>query len=116
MSWRFHGRANVDPDNPQAFAVCDRCGFWYNLVDLQWQYQYAGPVLQNTRFKVCRPCLDIPQPQLKPRILPPDPAPVFDPRPQFVYIDTPDEFQVLVTSADQTLVTDTGEELIAVIA
>lgn len=87
MAYRFHGHARVNPRAPEAFAVCDRCSGWYNLVDLQWQYQWAGPNLQNLRLLVCRKCLDIPQPQLKPRILPPDPMPKLNARPENFLID-----------------------------
>lgn len=90
MSWRPHGRASVRPSDPRAFAVCDRCGMWYNHENLTWQYQFAGPNLQNLRLLVCRKCLDIPQPQLKPRILPPDPVPIMNARPEFFTIDETD--------------------------
>lgn len=77
-----HGRAQVDANNPRAFAVCDRCGFLYNHSDLRWQYDYRGRNLANLRFLVCDTCYDEPQPQLKPRILPPDPMPVLNARPE----------------------------------
>lgn len=48
---------------------------------LTFQFQYAGPNLQNLRLLVCPNCLDVPQPQLKPRILPPDPVPIMNARP-----------------------------------
>ena len=75
-----HGRARVNPRHPEAFAVCDKCGFWYNKVNLRWQYDYRGKGLQNLRFLVCDPCYDNPQPQLKIFIIPPDPLPVMDAR------------------------------------
>lgn len=74
------GRAIANTRTPQAFAVCDRCGLWWNRVKLKWQYQYAGNQLTNLRLLVCRECLDIPQPQLKTRNIPPDPIPIRDPR------------------------------------
>lgn len=77
-----HGRAKVDASNPRAFAVCDRCGFLYNHKDLRWQYDYRGRNLANLRFLVCDTCYDEPQPQLKPRILPPDPMPILNARPE----------------------------------
>lgn len=82
MAWRPHGRARVNPSHPVSFARCDRCSFWYSITDLQWQYQFAGPRLQNLRLLVCRLCLDVPQAQLKPRILPPDPVPTLNARPE----------------------------------
>jgi hypothetical protein len=80
---RSHGRARVDPQNPEAFAVCDRCGFRRNHVDLTWQYQYRGNALTNIRVLVCADkCLDVPHEFARPVILPPDPVPITDPRPE----------------------------------
>jgi hypothetical protein len=76
------GRAVTNPEHPTAFGVCDRCGFWYNLHKLKYQYQWEGVQLVNLRYRVCRTCMDIPQPQLKARMAPPDPVPVWDPRPE----------------------------------
>ena len=39
--------------------------------------------MQNLRILVCRRCEDVPQPQLRPIIVGPDPYPVRDPRPGF---------------------------------
>lgn len=80
MSYRYHGRAFTDATAPRAYGICDRCGFQYNLYQLQYQYQYNGTTLYNTRYRVCPTCMDIPQPQLLNPILPPDPLPVNDPR------------------------------------
>lgn len=74
------GRARVNSRFPQAQAVCDRCGIWYNRVDLQYQYQWAGTSQINLRRLVCRICLDIPQEQLRAIIVPADPVPIIDPR------------------------------------
>lgn len=106
-----HGRARVDPDRPQAFAKCDRCGFLYNLVDLRYQFEWAGAALINTRFKVCDRCLDVPNEQLRTVILPPDPVPVIDPRPLSFAIDEIDyrvteDGDLRVTEADEPRVLD----------
>lgn len=77
---RPHGRAQVDTSSPRAFAVCDRCGFWYNMVDLSFQRQWAGTTQINIGSLVCHTCLDELQIQLKTIILPPDPAPVMNAR------------------------------------
>lgn len=74
------GRAITNPNSPRAFAVCDRCGIWYNHDRLSWQFDYRGRSLQNIRILVCDTCNDEPQPQLKPRIIPPDPLPIRDAR------------------------------------
>lgn len=79
---RPHGRARVSARNPRAFAICDRCGFLYNHVNLQWQYDWAGASLINRRILVCDPCLDTPQQQLRAIVVPADPVPILNPRVQ----------------------------------
>jgi len=74
------GRARTSSSNPQAFGVCDRCGFWYNLVNLRWQYDWRGATMQNIRLLVCNTCYDTPQEQLRAIVLPADPTPVVNPR------------------------------------
>lgn len=76
------GRARTSARNPQAHAICDRCGFRYNWVDLKWQFDYRGPALANLRILVCQPCLDKPQEQLRAIVLPADPTPIINARPQ----------------------------------
>lgn len=75
-----HGRAAVDAGNPNAFGICDRCGFQYNLKDLRWQFQWVSFRLQNLRILVCQECYDTPQEQLRTILIPPDPVPVMNPR------------------------------------
>lgn len=79
---RPHGRAKVSTRNPEAFAICDNCGFLYNHSELRWQLQWAGNKLVNLRQLVCRRCNDIPQTQLRAIVLPADPMPVLNPRVQ----------------------------------
>lgn len=74
------GRARVSAKNPQAQGVCDRCQIWYNLVNLQWQFDWRGTALQNLWLRVCNRCLDTPQQQLRAITLPADPVPVWQPR------------------------------------
>lgn len=74
------GRARVDPKNPQAFGVCDRCGIWHNLPDLVWQHAWRGNDLVNIQLRVCPVCLDIPFQNDRPLYIPPDPPPVSQPR------------------------------------
>lgn len=88
MPYRPHGRASVSPGFQNPFAICDRCGFVYNKFDggggngLSWQFDYRGPQLQNLKILVCRRCRDVPADQLRPIIIPPDPLPVAQPRPE----------------------------------
>ena len=80
---RYGGiHASVDAGNPRARAVCDRCSFVYNHHQLRWQFQYAGPQLKNLRILVCESCYDLPNEQLRTIILPSDPVPISDPRPE----------------------------------
>lgn len=78
----LHGRARVDPSAPEAFGVCDQCGVWYQRRDLGKQYEFNGRGTYWTGYLVCPTCLDKPQPQLLTPILPPDPRPVIQPRPE----------------------------------
>ena len=83
------GRARTSPSNPQAHAICDRCGFRYNHVNLSWQFDWAGASLINKRILVCSPCNDMPQQQLRAIVLPADPVPILNPRIQdFVTAET----------------------------
>jgi hypothetical protein len=76
------GRAVTNPENPRAFAVCDNCRFWYNHHRLKWQREWQGTQIVNKGFLVCESCLDKPNPQLKARLMPPDPVPIANPRPE----------------------------------
>jgi len=79
--------AAVDTTNPEAWAVCDRCGFYRNRTDLVYQYQWGGMQLYNTEALVCFDrCYDLPNEQLRTIILPPDPPPIVNARvPNFDY-------------------------------
>jgi hypothetical protein len=81
------GRARTSSVNPQAHAICDRCGFRYNHVDLQFQFDWAGATVQNKRILVCRSCLDKMQSQLRAITLPGDPPPILNPRPELYATD-----------------------------
>src|SRR5262245_20879127 len=74
------GHAKLDPQRPAAFAICDRCGFLYCHRDLKWDVQYAGKEIRRTGWLVCESCWDTPNPTLLPKVLPPDPEPVLNPR------------------------------------
>lgn len=84
MAWRYHGHAKVNARNPNAYAICDRCGLRYNLEGdngLRFQYEWRGNQLLNIWIRVCKRCLDVPQQQLRPKAVPPDPVPKWQPRP-----------------------------------
>jgi hypothetical protein len=74
------GRARTSSSNPRAFAVCDRCGIWYNHESLRWQFDWRGAKLQNIYILVCPHCYDTPQQQLRSIVIPSDPVPIKNPR------------------------------------
>ena len=76
------GRARTNAKSPQAHAICDRCGFRYNWVNLTWQYDWRGASLQNLKVLVCEDCYDAPQEQLRAIVVPADPTPIINARVQ----------------------------------
>jgi hypothetical protein len=112
MAYRWRPKnAEVDADNPRAWATCDRCGWIHNLHKLQFQYAYQGSSQpQNTRFLVCTRCLDPLNPQSMPYILSPDPMPVFNARPGAS--DLYGEASYLVAEDESILTTEGGDSLI----
>lgn len=80
-------RARTDPSAPAAWGTDDRSGFVGNQADLCWQMEWAGTGLINTRILVFPDELDIPQRQLGTLVLPPDPLPIMNARPEQYAID-----------------------------
>ena len=76
------GRARTSASNPQAHAICDRCGFRFNHVNLKWQYDWRGATMQNIKILVCNRCYDKPQEQLRAIVVPADPTPIINARVQ----------------------------------
>lgn len=88
MAWRPHPRmAATDPAQPRGWGTCGRCGFVGNLVNFQWQFDWRGMSLMNLQLLVCDECLDTPQRQLGTIVLPPDPPPLLDARPEPYAVD-----------------------------
>lgn len=111
--WHPTGRGRVSMRSPQALAVCERCSFTYNRVDLSFQFQWSGEKLQNLRILVCRRCLDTPQIALKTIIIPPDPLPVYNPRPEPYAVEVPSFVATEVPSfGGDDLTTENGDNLI----
>ena len=80
-------RTRTNATDPSAWGTCDRSGFVAQHADLQWQLQWAGTQLINTRVLVAPDMLDVPQRQLGTIILPPDPVSVIQARPEPYPID-----------------------------
>lgn len=107
-----------DLNNIRPLGRCDRCSFIYHLDELQWQYDYRGMQLQNLNILVCPTCLDVPNPQQKPIILPPDPVSVINARP-FNYREATVNFLStvggthLITTASTNLITEpNGDDML----
>jgi hypothetical protein len=77
------GHAITNPSAPSAFGRCDSCGFIFNLKDLKFQHDWRGRSLQNLYTLRCRKCLDKPNEQLRVIVIPPDPMPVANARPDY---------------------------------
>jgi len=93
------GRAKTSSKNPQAHAICDRCGFRYNFVDLRVQFEWRGPVLGPIgKIFVCDTCYDEPQEQLRAFTLPADPVPIVNARPELYPQDSTDYIGVGTTT------------------
>jgi len=99
-----HGRARVDATAPSAFAICDTCGFEYLRSDLYAEKQWYGTKITDTGFLVCDICLDVPQEQLRTIILPPDPIPVSQPRPDFL---TASDYSLVISDTNGDPIQDT---------
>lgn len=80
-------RAATDPSAPEAWATDDRSGFIGQKANLRWQYEWAGLKLINKRILVFEDEYDQPQRQLGTIVLPPDPLPVMNARPENYSID-----------------------------
>ncbi len=59
-----------------------------NHYKMSWQHDWAGTRMQNLRILACENCLDAPsEAALRTIVLPPDPPPVFNARPEPYPID-----------------------------
>lgn len=83
MAWASRsGRARTSSSNPEAFAVCQRCGIWYNRRELKNQYEWRGAALLPTWLFVCPRCYDTPFENDRVIVLPADPVPIPLPFPE----------------------------------
>ena len=99
---------------PRSLATCDRCSFVWNHDRLSFQYQWAGVKLQNLRLLVCPNCIDAPQPALKTIVIPPDPLPTLNPRPEQYATEVPSFVATeSATMSGDDLTTENGDNLIA---
>ncbi len=80
-------RARTNPSSPRAWGTSDRNGMLNNHENLHWQWEWAGQKLVNKMILVSADELDKPQRQLGTFILPPDPTPIMNARPERYDID-----------------------------
>jgi hypothetical protein len=88
-------RAMVNPGNPRAWATCQGCGLINNLHRLQWQYEWTGPQLFNTRVLRCELCINKPNELLRTIVIPPDPDPLVYALPENYGVDEAPGLRVL---------------------
>lgn len=75
---------NIDVRNPEALGMCDYSNFVGMRKDLVRQMEWRGDGLVWTGLLVNRVFADIPNEQGRSPILPPDPIPIVQARPQFI--------------------------------
>ena len=80
-------RAKTDATAPRAWATSDRGGWIGNQENMKWQLEWGGLKLYNKRILVYPDEYDQPQRQLGTIILPPDPLPILNARPENYTID-----------------------------
>ena len=107
MAWRPHPKGTtVDPENPRCWGTDDRTGFVTNLGDLSWQMEWGGNTLYNKKLLVRSRSLDTPSPFLRSILLPPDPPPIMNARPEPYAID---EAGVLFSADNSLVMTASGD-------
>lgn len=84
---RHPKRARVSATQPSSWATDDRSGFIGNHKNMVWQFEWGGTRLINKRILVYPDMLDRPQRQLGSVVIPPDPVPVMNARPEQYFID-----------------------------
>jgi hypothetical protein len=71
-----------------AWTTCDVCGFIWNQSDMAFQFDFlGGSVPQSTGYLKCPKCMDALNYQRQLIIIPPDPPPLFNLRPENYTVD-----------------------------
>lgn len=113
MTYRPHSKYASNSAKAGPWSTCDRCGFIWSQSDLQWQFDYVGgPVPQSQGWLVCDRCINPLTLQRQLLILPPDPPPIFNTRPENYTVD---ESNWLTTQDDNIITTQDGELFITAI-
>lgn len=70
------------------WTTCDRCGLIWNQTSMQFQYDFnGGPLPVNRQLLFCPRCLDAYNYQKQLIVIPPDPPPLMNTRPEPYSID-----------------------------
>ena len=112
MAHRPHPRGTTRNPADGPWTACDDCGFLYSQNRMAFQYDfYGGTVPQNSGFLKCPTCMDDLAYQFKLLILPPDPKPIMNTRPENYFVD---ETDFRVTQEDEVRVTEDGEDRVII--
>lgn len=109
MAWRFHSRAYASATKPEAWGQCDRCNRTYLHKNLTFQKKWQGIQLANLFVLVCWECYDKPQENIRTLIIPPDPVPIMNARPEQYDQEVP---SFLMTEERQALLTEDGRAIL----
>lgn len=109
MAWRFHSRAYASATRPEAWGQCDRCNRTYLHKNLTFQKKWQGIQLANLFILVCWECYDKPQENIRTLIIPPDPVPIMNARPEQYDQEVP---SFLMTEDRQALLTEDGRAIL----
>lgn len=110
MTFRPHPKYASTNARSGPWSTCDVCGFIYNLSKLNWQFDYlGGSTPQNTHVLTCPRCMDGLQAQRKLLILPPDPRPIMNTRPENYVVD---ETNWMTTESGDIIDTQSGSDFI----
>lgn len=80
-------RTHVNPSDPRAWGTSDQNGMIGQHNKMKWQHEWRGNKIVNLRILVHEDELDKPQRQLGNLVLPADPLPIYNARPENYTID-----------------------------
>lgn len=114
MAHRPHPQGTTTNPHDGPWTSCDRCGRIYSANRMRFQYDYmGGNVPQNLGLLVCDTgCLDALNFQQKLLILPPDPPPFYNTRPEPYAVD---ETNWLTTQGEDIISDQSNDSIITTI-
>lgn len=104
MSYRAKPKYATRNARAGAWTTCDTCGLIWSQSAMAFQYDFMGGYLpENRRLLRCPKCIDALMYQRKLIIIPPDPPPIYNTRPEPYGID---EGNFLTTQGAHLILTD----------